>query len=135
VRNLRLEKHVAVPDAVSAGMRQTNELFCAEVGGKRNIEALDRVYTSDARILPPGAPMVEGRQAIKEFWAQAIPGLDVKSVTLATVTAEMAGDSVVEIGRAELVTPAGTAVAKYVVHWKQENGAWKWTVDIWNMNQ
>jgi ketosteroid isomerase-like protein len=121
---------------VLAAMRQTNELFNVEVGSKRNVEALDRVYTSDARILPPGAPMIEGRAQIKSFWAQAIAGMDVKSVTLSTVNAEAAGDGVVEIGRAELVTNAGQTVAvKYVVHWKQEDGAWKWHTDIWNLNQ
>jgi ketosteroid isomerase-like protein len=23
---------------------------------------------------------------------------------------------------------------KYVVYWRQEDGRWKWHVDIWNMN-
>jgi ketosteroid isomerase-like protein len=124
-----------VPDAISAAMRQTNDLFCLQVGTNRNVDALDKVYTAGAHILPPGAPMIEGREQIKAFWAQAIVGLDVKSVTLATITAEATGDSVVEIGRAELTTPAGTAVAKYVVHWKQEDGLWKWHTDIWNMNK
>jgi ketosteroid isomerase-like protein len=125
-----------LPDAVLAAMRQTNDLFTSEVGAKRNIEALDRVYTADARILPPGAPMIEGRSQIKSFWTQAIAGLDIKSVTLATVQAEAAGENVIEIGRAELTTKAGqTVVAKYVVHWKQEDGAWKWHTDIWNMNE
>jgi hypothetical protein len=42
---------------------------------------------------------------------------------------------VVEIGRAELVLANGQAVpVKYVVHWKNEGGAWKWHTDIWNMN-
>jgi len=117
-------------------MRQTNELFTVEVGSKRNVAALDQVYTADARILPPCAPMIEGRENIKGFWAQAVAGLDVKSCSLATVTAEVCGDSVVEIGRAEIHTNAGQTVAvKYVVHWKQESGVWKWHTDIWNMNQ
>jgi ketosteroid isomerase-like protein len=47
----------------------------------------------------------------------------------------MAGDTVVEIGRAEIVTNGGATVAvKYVVHWKQEDGRWKWNTDIWNLN-
>ena len=125
-----------VPDAIAAAMRQTNELFCSEVGAKRNVEALDRVYTGNARILPPGAPMIEGRAQIKGFWAQAIAAMDPKSVTLATVQAEQAGDGVVEIGRAEIHTNGGQTVeVKYVVHWKQEGGAWKWQTDIWNTNQ
>jgi ketosteroid isomerase-like protein len=127
---------VPVPDAIAAAMRQTNDLFCSEVGAKRNVEALDRVYTANARILPPGAPMIEGRAAIKGFWAQAIAGMDVKSCTLATVHAEQTADSVVEIGRAEIHTNGGATVAvKYVVHWKQEDGQWKWATDIWNPNQ
>ena len=88
-----------ISDAISAAMRQTNDLFNAEVASKRNFEALDRVYTADARILPPGAQMIEGRAQIKSFWATAVAGMDVKSVTLATVHADAAGDGVVEIGR------------------------------------
>jgi ketosteroid isomerase-like protein len=127
---------MSLPDAVLAAMRQTNQLFATEVAGKRNIAALDRVYTAHARILPPGAPMVEGREQIKGFWAAAIESLNVSKVTLETVSAEAAGDSVVEIGRAELTVGNGAvAQVKYVVHWKQEDGGWRWAVDIWNMNQ
>ena len=127
---------MSVSDAVLAAMRQTNEIFNSEVGGKRNIDALDRVYTQDATILPPGGPMVEGRAHIKEFWSQAIAAMDVAGVTLTTVKATQAGDTVVEIGRADLTMKSGqSATVKYVVHWKQEDGAWKWHVDIWNMNQ
>jgi len=125
-----------VPDAVAAAMRQTNDLFNIEVGSKRNIAALDKIYTIDARILPPGTPMVEGRDNIKAFWSQAIAGMDVKSVTLTSVDADFSGDSVVELGRAEIATNSGHTVAvKYVVHWKQEDGLWKWHTDIWNLNQ
>jgi ketosteroid isomerase-like protein len=125
-----------VPEAIAAAMRQTNHLFNTEVSGKRNFAALDNVYTADARILPPGAPMIAGREAIKSFWAQAMAGMDVASAVLATVDSEMAGDGVVEIGRADLTTHAGQSVAvKYVVHWKQEDGLWKWHTDIWNLNQ
>jgi len=116
-------------------MRQTNELFIAEVGAKRNVAALDKIYTANARILPPGAPMIEGREQIKGFWASAMAALDVKSATLATVQAEPAGDGVVEIGSAVITTNAGQSMdVKYVVHWKQEDGQWKWHTDIWNMN-
>ncbi len=40
------------------GMAETNELFNTEVLGRRNFDALDQIYTADARILPPGAPML-----------------------------------------------------------------------------
>ncbi len=36
-------------------MASTNQLFHDEVFGRRNLAALDEIYTKDARILPPGA--------------------------------------------------------------------------------
>ena len=125
-----------VPDAVLAGMRKTNDLFCSTVVRLRDVSALDHVYTPEAHILPPGAAMIHGVAGIKNFWLQAITGLDVKDASLTTVSAEVAGDDVVEIGRAELTLAGGQVVpVKYVVHWKRHDGNWKWHTDIWNMNQ
>jgi ketosteroid isomerase-like protein len=60
----------------------------------------------------------------------------VKDAKLTTVDAQTVGDSVIEVGRADLILDGGQIVAvKYVVHWKQEDGTWKWHTDIWNMNQ
>jgi ketosteroid isomerase-like protein len=59
-------------DQIKLAMASTNNLFNTEVFAKRNFDALDNVYTADARILPPGAPMISGRQAIKEFWFNLI---------------------------------------------------------------
>ena len=124
-----------VSDAIQAAMRQTNEIFDSEVFKKQNYDALDGVYTSTARILPPGAPMMEGREHIKAFWKSAIESMGVTNAKLTTVSAEMAGADVIEIGSAELSANGNhLATVKYVVHWKQEDGSWKWHVDIWNMN-
>jgi ketosteroid isomerase-like protein len=59
-------------DEIKLAMASTNDLFNTEVFGNRNFTALDQIYTSDARILPPGAPMVSGREAIKKFWSGLI---------------------------------------------------------------
>ena len=122
------------PEAVLAAMRQTNEIFDREVVAKKNLDRLARIYTADARILPPGAPMMAGLDQIKSFWGQAIAGLGVTGAKLTIIDAEMAGDGVVEIGQAALATGSGQVVVKYVVHWKQEGGEWKWNIDIWNLN-
>jgi uncharacterized protein (TIGR02246 family) len=126
-------------DQIKLAMASTNDLFNAEVFGKRNFSALDNVYTADARILPPGAGMVSGRQAIKEYWSNLIQSVNAKSAVLTSVDVFPAGDSVVEIGRAKLsVQPQGQAATemdvKYVVYWRQEDGRWKWHVDIWNLD-
>jgi ketosteroid isomerase-like protein len=127
---------MSLPETTLAGMRKTNDLFCSTVVRLRDMEALDHVYTPDAQILPPGADMIQGVAAIKNFWQQAILGLDVQDASLVTVSAESAGDTVVEIGKAALSLASGQVVpVKYVVHWKLHEGAWKWHTDIWNMNQ
>jgi len=127
---------MTVPETVLAAMRKTNDLFNSHVVGKQNVDELDQVYTRDARVLPPGAPMLEGREQAKGFWQEAIQALGLKSAKLKTVDAEAIGDRVFEIGRAELLVGSGeTIIVKYVVQWKQENGDWKWHVDIWNTNQ
>ena len=115
-------------------MEKTNRIFETEVVGKGDFSALKNVYTNDARILPPGAEIISGREQIQSFWQQAAATMGVKSVKLRTVDAEVVGDTAIEIGRAELGTAHSTSptVVKYVVIWKREEGAWKWHIDIWN---
>jgi ketosteroid isomerase-like protein len=115
-------------------MKATNALFNEEVIAKGNVGALERIYTADARVLPPGAEMVSGRLAIQQFWAGAIQGLGLRRAVLETIDAMPTGDGVVEIGRADLETASGRLSVKYVVFWRQEGGRWKWHVDIWNPN-
>ncbi len=124
---------------IRLAMADTNERFCAEVFGKRNFDALDNIYTSGARILPPGAPMISGRQGIKDFWSNLVQSANATSAVLESIDVMPAGEGAVEIGRAALVVqPAGQAASqlevKYVVYWQQEDGRWKWHVDIWNAN-
>ena len=113
-------------------MSRTNQIFCHDVVVNRNIDSLDQVYTADARILPPGAPQITGRAAIKDFWATLVQSADVKAAILESVEVMPEGDGVVEIGRARLTLPDSEMQAKYVVYWRQEDGHWKWHVDIWN---
>ena len=127
---------MSLSDSIVKGMRETNELFCSKAVRMRDMTALDHVYTPNAHILPPGGDMIQGIAGIKKFWLSAITSLDVKDASLATVSAEAAGDTVVEIGRAELTLAGGQKVpVKYVVHWKRDGDTWKWHTDIWNMNQ
>ena len=127
---------MSVPETVLSAMRKKNELFHTAVVGRREVEQLDHIYTAGARLLPPGAAMITGREGIRAFWQQAIAGMSLESARLSSVEAQMAGDNVFEIGRADLVMAGGqSATVKYVVLWKQEDGDWKWDVDIWNASE
>jgi ketosteroid isomerase-like protein len=124
-----------ISDSIKAEMQKVNTLFGETVVKRRNFAALDQVYTLHARILPPGADLIEGREKIMDFWQAAVTGMNVQDAKLVSVNAHLAGDSVIEVGRAQLFLPEGqSAEVKYVVEWKQEDGAWKWHTDIWNMS-
>ena len=122
------------PTSAPDDFRATNQIFETEVIGKRNFAALDRVYTTDARILPPGAPMIIGRENIRGFWQAAIEALNPNGGGLESLSLEMLGDTAVEIGRATLESEQGNLDVKYVVVWKREDNTWKWHIDIWNTN-
>jgi ketosteroid isomerase-like protein len=116
----------------AADLRETNRVFEDEVIAKRDYGALAQVYTRHARVLPPGSEMIEGREQIEAFWQQAASALELTSVQLRTVDIEYVADVAIEIGRATLTTKSAVVEVKYVVVWKQEDGKWKWHVDIWN---
>jgi ketosteroid isomerase-like protein len=126
---------MSISDSIQTEMQKVNALFGETVVKGRNFAALDQIYTVDARMLPTGTDLIEGRKNIMGFWQAAVAGMNVQDAKLVSVNAHLAGDSIIEVGRAKLFLPDGQiAEVKYVVEWKQEGGAWKWHTDIWNMN-
>lgn len=106
---------------------------------KGDAATLTALYTDDATVLPAGADMVSGREAIQKFWAAAIAsGLKITSLT--TTAIDHQGAVAREIGRvtAETMGPDKKPVqmdGKYAVYWKEVKGVWKLDTDIWNMNK
>ena len=115
-------------------IQATNRVFEEEVIGRRDFGALERVYTRNARLLPPGAPTVTGRDAVADFWRGAVAAMNVQSLRLHTLSLDVFGEQAQEVGRAELAVEGGGApmALKYVVLWKREDGGWRMDVDIWN---
>jgi len=115
-------------------LAKTNRIFENDVIDKGDYGALEQVYTRNARVLPPGAETVRGRENIQAFWKQAVAGMGITAAKLSTVDLQVFGETLIEEGRAELtVTGAEMKVSvKYIVVWRQEDDAWKWHVDIWN---
>ena len=97
-------------------------------------------YAEDAKVMPPGSEVVQGRQAIEQFWRGVQEQMGVKEVTLDSQEVEASGDIAYEVGAATLkIEPPGgqatTVPIKYLVAWKrQADGAWRLAVDIWNNN-
>lgn len=121
-------------DQVRSQIEQADRRFCEAIGNGDAEGAASNVYTADATILPPGAPIVRGRDAIVSFWRGAAKELNLQQVQLSTVELTQAGDYVHQIGRAVLTLGGEQVEGKYTVLWKQEDGQWKWHVDCWNLD-
>jgi uncharacterized protein (TIGR02246 family) len=122
-------------DSARAAIEQANTLF-SEAIARGDAQAIAKLYTEDAILLPERGELVKGRQAIGEFWKTAMNG-GVKSVTVTTLDVGGSGDLAHEVGTVLLTLqaegrPPATASAKFVVVWKREADGWKIHRDIWN---
>jgi uncharacterized protein (TIGR02246 family) len=95
-------------------------------------KAVADLYTTDAQVIAPEAPVAKGRAAIAAFWQKTIDS-GIKDVALETVDVASAGDLAYETGRVRLVAKDGAvSSARYVVVWKRVGGRWLLHRDIWN---
>jgi len=123
---------MTVGASIESGLR----VFCDAFNGG-NAAGVAEQYTADARILPPGASTIDGRQGIQEFW-QGFIDAKVADLTLRSDEIEDFGSQALEVGTVTASAPgeAGARVeltGKYIVLWKQDpNGAWRIYRDIWN---
>jgi len=119
-------------DAVRKSVDEGNRKFGA-AAGRKDYAGLAALYTDDAKVLPPDAPIVTGRQAIEEFWRAAATTLGLTGVTLKTLDLEVTGNTAYEVGEADLKLSSGQAKVKYVVVWlRGGDGQWRLHRDIWN---
>jgi len=113
--------------AVEAGNRAFVVAFL-----RGDAPAIAGLYTDDAQVIAPGAPVAAGRAAVEAFWKSTIES-GVKDVQLTTQGVEAHGDLACETGTVRLVAADGkVSEARYVVVWKRVGGAWKLHRDIWN---
>lgn len=122
-----------VRETISANNRKFSDAFL-----RGDAAAIAALYTDDARLLPPAAPPMRGKEAIENFWRGAM-GMGIKEAWLETVDVETGGELACETGQFTLVmeTDAGERAeqtGKYVVVWKRAGAEWKLHVDIWNTN-
>jgi uncharacterized protein (TIGR02246 family) len=95
-------------------------------------------YAEDAVWLPPNAPSVQGKQAIRAGWSQllAIPGLSI-DWHIEKVDISRSGDLAYTYYRYQMTIPAqGRAITdhgKDLAVWKKQgDGSWKMVADTFN---
>lgn len=105
--------------------------------GADDVDWIVELHAADAVQLPPGAPIVEGREALREAWQSMADteGLDISwGSTKAVVSPD--GQMAYDYGPATLTTPDGeTHDMKYLVVWVKEGGQWKIAADMFNADE
>jgi uncharacterized protein (TIGR02246 family) len=126
---------VAAED-VRAAIEQTNARV-VEAFKAGDAAAIAGMYTEDAKMLPPDATEVAGRDAIQKFWQSWLDD-GLKNLTLEAEEVEADSDLAYEIGNFSMQAPAendgmATATGNYLVVWKRASGGdWQLHVDTWN---
>jgi len=108
----------------------------------KDIDRYLSFWADDGVDLPSNAPMVTGKDAIREMMSEifAVPGY-AGSWQPTRMEVARAGDLAYTLGTYEftLNDPEGNPVAdrgKYVTVWKKQlDGSWKVVIDIWNSDQ
>jgi ketosteroid isomerase-like protein len=97
-------------------------------------DTISRMYTEDAEWLVPEAPIVRGREAIRQVWATII-GSGGNTVRVDVLEVQEGGDWAYDIGTFKASAPDGNVLnaGKYIVIWKrQSTGERKIHRDIFN---
>ncbi len=98
--------------------------------------AMMQVYHPEAKILPPGAAIIGGTEAIRNRWV--LPeGVRVTHHQSTPETIRVLGDTAYDYGyyNGTTLRADGSEVSwkgKYVIVWKVHDGQWKMLLDIWN---
>lgn len=99
-------------------------------------DAMMDCYTTDGKIFPNGALIIEGHDAIRKRWV--LPAGDRVTKHVASPDEiRITGDYAYDYGYYEgETTKADGSIqqwkGKYVIVWKQDRGEWKMYLDIWN---
>jgi ketosteroid isomerase-like protein len=126
------------PSAADAIHRLDGE-FMRTAAAKDSGALVKAFYASEAVLMPPNHPAVEGRDNIRAF-LQGLMDSGFTSLKLETTTTASAGDLAYGRGRYVLsMSPPGTApfqeTGKYVVVYRRQGGAWRAVTDMFSSDE
>lgn len=126
--------------AEEAAVRRADRAIVA-AGNAHDIEGLLDVFADDARMLPPNAPPVVGKDAIRELAGALVsPDFQVKH-DLDEVVVSRGGDLAYVSYSYELTFtgPEGAPVTEtgkdISIYRKNAGGSWKLAIDMWSSNE
>jgi uncharacterized protein (TIGR02246 family) len=120
-----------VQQAVRSAIEGTNAQF-VEAANSGDTARVASLYTEDAVLLAPNAPMMRGRQEIKAFFDGMVAQMGLPKLQLNTKQVEEHGDTAWEVGAYTMKLQGVSDEGKYIVVWKRHGSDWKLAADIWN---
>jgi uncharacterized protein (TIGR02246 family) len=118
--------------SVAEQIRNKNAEFIEAFKRKDGV-AVAAMYSTSAKVMPPGAETVEGKSKIQAFW-ESVFRAGITDAKLDTIEVDLIGGyTAIETGK--FVMYASKDVAdrgKYLVVWRNEDGQWKLHRDVWN---
>jgi ketosteroid isomerase-like protein len=126
--------HSKVVSEIIDILKKTEEFSNAYMN--KDYAKLASSYTLDAKILPPGADIITGREAIKKRWILPL-GIQIRVHKITPTEINLLGNLAYDIGYYEGITIKKDASevswkGKYLIVWKKEDGDWKIYADAWN---
>lgn len=98
----------------------------------KSAEAVAAIYTEDAQLLPPGAPFVNGRAAIRDYFANDIEKQWAK-ISVKSDANGLTGDWAWRSGTWSVETDP-VVTGKYIEVWRKTQEGWHLHRDIWNVD-
>ena len=102
-----------------------------------NADAVVALYAEDAVVMPPGAPLVRGHAALRQFFVKDIAGAQAAGVAFgfgAVNEVGVSGDLAWHSGTYVVKDKSGATVdtGKYLETWRKSGGKWRIIRDMWN---
>jgi len=90
-------------------------------------------YAADGAIMPPGAGIMQGHEAIRGYWQAAIDG-GLSDVVADVTSAHVNGDIAVTMGTLSASMGDQPLSGKYILYLRNGGDGWKVQRDIWNFD-
>ncbi|HVX67337.1 MAG TPA: nuclear transport factor 2 family protein [Bryobacteraceae bacterium] len=122
---------------VARTIREMDQELAANVENRDARRLVDAFYSSDAQVLPPHHPPVEGKEAIRGMWEGLLAG-GMRRLALDTTRIGISGDLAYGVGRYIMTSETADGVrserGKYCVIYRLEDGRWRAIVDMFSPN-
>jgi len=113
-------------------IRALDMAFMEHANAKDAAAVTEAFYAEDAQLLPPNAPMVRGKEAIRAFWEGMLPA-GAGDLSLDTRDVYASGDLAYATGKYSVTIGGEKVDGKYaIVYRRQEDGGYKVVVDAFS---